>query len=295
MKRKNYYHFLTENDVELCLTDQINVVMVNRVGNDETIYRSARRSFIDYHEEENEKPSEEKIRKLLRYLMWHEHMSPFESGEIMFEIECPIFVARQIMRHRTFSYNELSRRYVTDQLRFYVPEMRAKPKQGIKQGSSDYLVENHKALTRFYKNQVGESLLTYHILLEDGVAPEVARSILPVNLMTNFRMKGNLRNWFHFLELRLDRHAQKETRIIAHKIAEELKRLYPIAFECFAWKQAIYSQILTRGYDIIKDLGFEGFNQALAQFFARQDFLRGVKKKEEPADDETDDLGQGNG
>lgn len=176
--------------------------------------------------------------KLMHYLAEHKHTSCFEHQTTTFLIEVPLFIRSQIMRHRTFSYNEISRRYTDENLEFWIPDKWRKQSASNKQASTDESVgyyagggygtldelDNpnnvHRYLTKFALDQ-------YHIMLENGVCREQARSILPQSLLTKFYMTGNLRNWAHFIELRRDEHAQHEVQVPANRIADKLRELWP--------------------------------------------------------------------
>jgi len=168
-------------------------------------------------------------KKLIKYLADHKHTSCFEHQAATLRLKVPIFVARQIQRHRTFSYNEVSRRYVKDELEFYWPDKWRKAADNVKQGSSDETVDRADHIQYCVEKTIEGSLITYQQLLDGGVAPEQARMILPQNLMTTFYMSGNLRNWAHFLELRLDSHSQKEIRDVAQLVENILRPLWPVS------------------------------------------------------------------
>ena len=172
----------------------------------------------------------DKDRKLINFLAREGHTSTFEHMGATLRLKVPIFIARQIQRHRTFSYNEVSRRYVDDEPEFFIPDMRARA-ENVKQGSSDELVPDEQDLMSEYISACAGSLSVYELLLGAGVAPEVARSVLPQNMYTSFYMSGNLRAWSHFLSLRLDSHAQKEVRDIAQQIESILQPLFPVSME----------------------------------------------------------------
>ena len=188
--------------------------------------------------------------KLIKYLADHGHTSCFEHQSATLRLKVPIFVARQIHRHRTFAYNEVSRRYVKDELEFYWPDKWRKAADNVKQGSSDeeagpFLngppgdLEEYERVygkiplvspQRLAKLSAEYCVMMYKSLVEEGkVAPEQARMILPQNLMTTFYMSGNLRAWSHFLKLRLDPHAQKEIRDVAEMARDLLTPLWPIS------------------------------------------------------------------
>ena len=213
------YELDTEMDVKLVsLTKSIN----NDTLDDTFFAKIARISYMNH----NDNKSYEDDIRLMKYLLKNNHMSPFEHVSFTFLIECPLFISKQIMRHRTFSYNEVSRRYTTKNIKFYLPRMRKKAQKN-KQGSLDEIIQNEEKYKKDYIERLNDCHYTYQTMLKNGIAPEVARMILPQSLYTQFYMSGNLRNFIHFLELRMDSHAQKEIRIIATKIHEILKSLFP--------------------------------------------------------------------
>ena len=205
------------------MTDnQLKVVYVSHMGDDLTPVNSARISRNNKSEVLTEKDI-----KLLTFLADNGHYTPFEHCVVTVIIECPLYIRSQIMRHRTFSYNEVSRRYTDENIEFYIPdELRyqdTKNKQGSK-GSNKTLLEPIRIICE-------NALYTYDELIRKGIAREHARMVLPQNLMTKFYMTGNIRNWAHFLKLRSDSHAQKEVQIIAKHIDKILKKYYP---ECIS-------------------------------------------------------------
>ena len=181
----------------------------------------------------------DKDRKLIHFLAREGHTSTFEHMGATLRLKVPIFIARQIQRHRTFSYNEVSRRYVDDAPEFFWPDKWRKRAENVKQGSSDEEVVTGwwRAADNSYpvQERVEEHLATtvelYEDMLKAGVAPEQARMILPQNMYTSFYMSGNLRAWGHFLSLRLDSHAQQEVRDIAQQIESILQPLFPVSME----------------------------------------------------------------
>jgi thymidylate synthase (FAD) len=188
--------------------------------------------------------------KLIDYLAMHKHTSCFEHQGATLRLKVPIFIARQIQRHRTFSYNEISRRYVDSPPEFFWPDTWRKRGENVKQGSGDEVVTDlttvgqvtpeYVALygkrqavdpQKYAETWVGQMLHVYNDMLNSGVAPELARMILPQNMYTEFYMTGNLRNWVHFLKLRLDGHAQKEVQDIAQQVYQILQPLWPVSVE----------------------------------------------------------------
>lgn len=206
------------------------VRLVDSMGSDLSIVRSARVSYnADWRAGTNEGSDE----KLLRYLWRNKHTSPFESVEILLEIKCPIFVARQWHRHRTFSYNEVSARYTELPEEFYVPsaEMIGQQDQKNKQGRIiDNPNLNPQHMAEDIEGACISAFATYKELLLTGCPRELARSVLPMATYTRFFAKGNLRNWLHFLELRLDPHAQYEIRVYAEGIKTILQSIVPITW-----------------------------------------------------------------
>lgn len=168
---------------------------------------------------------------LIRYLMRHWHTTPFEMVEFKFRIKCPIFVARQHMRHRTASVNEYSARYSIVKDEYWVPDEFRKQAKVNKQGSDEPFYD--ETLLNLYKETCDCSIKTYNKLLEGGVAREIARTVLPQSMFTEFYWKINLHNLLHYLRLRLDDHAQKEIREIAKLIYEHVKRLVPNVAQAF--------------------------------------------------------------
>lgn len=180
----------------------------------------------------------DKDKKLIHYLAKNKHTSCFEHQGATFRLKVPIFVARQIQRHRTFSYNEVSRRYVDTEPEFFWPDKWRKRADNVKQGSSDEVMETMKTSEGYETTPsfmasaaVAHAMFGYNQLLQAGVAPELARMILPQNMYTEFYMSGNLRAWAHFLQLRLDGHAQKEVRDVAQIVANKLEEVFPVSMK----------------------------------------------------------------
>lgn len=174
----------------------------------------------------------DKDTKLIHYLAKHKHTSCFEHQGATLRLKVPIFIARQIQRHRTFSYNEISRRYVDSEPEFFWPDKWRKRADNVKQGSSDAEfvgTDEDNPLTL-----VEDVLSWYNRMIEQGMAPELARMILPQNMFTEFYMTGNLRAWAHFLDLRLDGHAQKEVQDVAKMVQDILMPLWPVSMEALS-------------------------------------------------------------
>jgi thymidylate synthase (FAD) len=169
----------------------------------------------------------ERDKKLMHYLAEHKHMSPFEHQSATFKVVLPLFVAREWMRHRTQSYNEVSMRYSADPVgKFYIPQIWRKQAETNKQSSVGE-VEDQEGCTKILKESYEFAVNSYKKLLEKGVCREQARSVVPVGNYTEFYATANLRNWIHFYNLRIAENAQWEIRQYAKCIGEILNKLWP--------------------------------------------------------------------
>lgn len=194
--------------------------LIDHMGTEVSATNAARVSFGKMKEKFDEKDE-----ILLKYLVENQHMTPLEHITFSFSVHCPLFVARQWMRHRNFSYNEISRRYTAVDLEFYFPDTFRKQSESNRQASTDEIIEKNKEARELFSKSVDDCFDAYEKLIEMGVCKEQARSILPQNMFTTFWMTGNLRNILHFIELRDSDHAQKEIREYA-KAMKELIRPY---------------------------------------------------------------------
>ena len=194
--------------------------LIDHMGTEVSATNAARVSFGKMKEKFDEKDE-----ILLKYLVENQHMTPLEHITFSFSVHCPLFIARQWMRHRNFSYNEISRRYTTVDLEFYFPDTFRKQSESNRQASTDEIIEKNKEARELFSKSVDDCFDAYEKLIEMGVCKEQARSILPQNMFTTFWMTGNLRNILHFIELRDSDHAQKEIREYA-KAMKELIRPY---------------------------------------------------------------------
>jgi thymidylate synthase (FAD) len=206
------------------------VVLVDYMGDDNAIVQAARVSYG---------PGTKTLRDdrgLIRYLMRHRHTTPFEMVEFKFLVRLPIFVARQWVRHRTASLNEISARYsvLVEEYEVPVPEEVRHQSSRNRQGRGGALPEEAVASFRGDLDRVArDAYASYQRALEAGVARETARLLLPVAFYTQWYWKINLYNLFHFLSLRLDPHAQEEIRLYAAELAKIARIVCPIAFEAF--------------------------------------------------------------
>lgn len=170
---------------------------------------------------------------LISYLAKHKHHSPFNHCFLSFRVKAPIFVARQLVKHKFLPWNEVSRRYVDEEPEFYFPEYWRKKADNVKQGSSDLEVEMDENDPYGIESTVEGCLNYYRYLLDIGTCPEQARMLLPQNMMTTWIWSGTLGAFLDMLKLRLDSHTQYESRIVAEKIHEIVKSLFPISTTCY--------------------------------------------------------------
>ena len=171
--------------------------------------------------------------KLLAFLIKHKHWSPFELASMCVEIKTSRAIAAQILRHRSFSFQEFSQRYSEAQ-KLEELELRT-PAEKNRQSSSDPIDKQHEAY-RFAKASMETAVNTYKHLLELGVAKECARAILPLNTETTMYMNGTVRSWIHYINLRAEENTQKEHREIAEEIKSIFTEQFPTVSEALDWK-----------------------------------------------------------
>ena len=206
------------------------VRLVDSMGGDDAIVQAARVSYG----KGTSKVSQD--RGLIRYLMRHRHTTPFEMVEFKFHCKMPIFVARQWVRHRTANINEYSLRYSQARDEFYYPDPEHIQFQSAlnKQGrTGEVPVELKQKVQDYFKEISERSFAIYSELNKAGVARELARSVLPVNLYTEWYWKNDLHNLLHFIGLRSDGHAQYEIRVFSDAMAESVKAVAPFAWEAY--------------------------------------------------------------
>ena len=211
------------------------VRLVEFMGGDQGVVDAARVSYG------GKSKGEEADRKLIAYLLKHQHMTPFEHAVFKFHVSCPIFVMRQWIRHRMASYNEISARYTEVKDEFYIPERWRAQDLKNKQGSVAAPALDHAELTRKFDAQVQAAMKTYRELLAAGVAREMARMILPVNAYTEFYWTINARSLMNFVTLRADVHAQWEIQQYAEALAHYFKQKMPWTYDAFlasVWRGA---------------------------------------------------------
>lgn len=208
------------------------VQLIDQMGSDLTVVNAARVSFAKKSEWETipeggkiEGLLSEGDERLIRYLAKHNHWSPFGHASMQFHIKAPIFVARQLVKHQVgLVWNEVSRRYVDDPPEFYTPTQWRLRADDKKQGSSEETISYSIEPTIQYVTQ------TYNNLLSSGVAPEMARMVLPQNLYTEWYWSGTLMAFARVCNLRCAKDTQYETRIIADRIDEFGRECFPTSW-----------------------------------------------------------------
>ena len=166
--------------------------------------------------------------KLLKYLFKHKHWSPFEMVNICLEIETTRDIARQILRHRSFSFQEFSQRYAVAQ-DFTLREARMQDYKNRQNSIENADMDLQKTWERKQQGVIDEAKLAYQWALDKGIAKEQARAVLPEgNTMSTLYVNGTLRSWIHYIELRKDASTQKEHRVVAEKCLEQIVRIVPL-------------------------------------------------------------------
>ena len=209
---------------------QINVSLVDHMGGDLSTVNAARVSFNKKKEKFDEQDE-----RLIKYLGKHEHTSPFGHAFMSFRVKAPIFVARQLVKHKFLRWNEVSRRYVTDEPEFYEPSAWREAAKDKKQGSHttntvEYAVGDSWCgwpIKDAYKQVLIDVYELYKTLLEAGVAPEQARMVLPLSTMTEWVWSGSVDAFADMCKLRLNNDTQAETRLVAQGVDNYARELYP--------------------------------------------------------------------
>jgi thymidylate synthase (FAD) len=212
--------------------------LVQYMGEDITVVNSARVSFGVQKSE-----IDSKDKKLINYLVKHKHTSTLEHNIVTFRIKVPLFVRSQHHRHRTWSYNEISRRYTDYNIEFYTPKsFRTQHKTNRQASSSEDLIDpkvylsswsGEAKVSELYKEHCRESLDLFNNFVESGVCKEQARGILPQTMYTEYYATANLNNVLKFIELRTHEGAQWEIQQLAIKMLDIIKELWPITVESY--------------------------------------------------------------
>ena len=210
----------------------IEVTHVDHMGKDLSVANAARVSFgkksdLDWSDPWSPPKLKEKDAKLIRYLAKHEHISPFGHCFASFHVKAPVFVARQLVKHKFLRWNEISRRYVDHEPEFYQPTEWRGRSVDAKQGSEGVTYPDPDIVS-FYEHT---ALRSYNELLEHGVCPEQARMVLPQSMMTEWYWSGSLDAFADMCNLRCKPDTQAETRFVADAISEEMEKLFPVSWE----------------------------------------------------------------
>ena len=208
----------------------MSVKLIDHMGTDLSVVNAARVSFA----KENKEFQVVDDSRLIRYLAKHNHWSPFGHASLQFHITAPIFVARQLVKHQVgLVWNEVSRRYVDTEVEFYVPkEWRARPDKSIKQGSAEEVVDINPRgdIVNHYQHALKQAKWSYEQLIRQGVAPEMARMVLPQSTMTEWYWSGTLMAFARVCNLRCKEDAQKETQDIANDIDKLCREQFPVSW-----------------------------------------------------------------
>lgn len=217
---------------------QIKVTYLDHMGSDLSVVNAARVSFgkkshceeirwVEMGDWSGDMPVvSQRDANLISYLANHGHTSPFGHCFASFHVKAPIFVARQLVKHKFLRWNEISRRYVDDDPEFYEPKVWRGRSDDKKQGS--FGVVKLSGYDDWTYNQ--SCLAMYHDLLADGVAPEQARIVLPQSTMTEWYWSGSLDAFADMCSLRLKPDTQYETRLVAQQISEKMAELFPVSW-----------------------------------------------------------------
>ena len=211
----------------------IRATYIDHMGNDLTVANAARVSFGKTSKMEDNMWGppylKDKDAKLIRYLAKHKHISPFGHCFASFHIKAPIFVARQLVKHKFLRWNEISRRYVDSEPEFYEPSVWRGRSADKKQGS-----EGVVNIVLDQEVQWHRQLATYKNLLSEGVAPEQARMVLPQSTLTEWYWSGSLDAFADMCNLRCKPDTQAETRQVARQIDHKMIELFPVSWDALA-------------------------------------------------------------
>lgn len=208
------------------LVDGISKVeYVDHMGSDLSVVNAARVSMDKHHEAFDEVDDT----KLIKYLAAHNHWTPFGHAQLSLRVKAPIFVARQLVKHQVgLVWNEVSRRYVATTPELYRGQFTSKA-ESVKQGSTG---ENHPESTFFElcRDSIYHQMINlYDLMIKKGVAPEDARSILPLDMYTEWVWSGSLAAWMRVVNLRVDPHSQRHTRLYGNAISKIVEGFFPVS------------------------------------------------------------------
>ena len=209
------------------------VELLGVFGDDLTVVNAARVSFA-----KESTVVTEADKKLIKYLATHGHISPFFHPQIRLRLKMPIFVAREWFRHTIgFARNEVSRRYVDSEPEVFIPQALRERDPKLKQGSRSNAIEANDSVVGEIAEFSNSAVKFYNKLLADGVAPEVARGVLPQNMYTEFIETGSLYAYARLCNLRMDPHAQKEIRDYAEALSAMLAEKFPVSWPWLQMKK----------------------------------------------------------
>jgi thymidylate synthase (FAD) len=214
---------------------QIKATYVDSMGSDLSVVNAARVSFgkeSEWELVEFVPRLSDRDAKLIKYLANNKHLSPFGHAFASFHVKAPIFVARQLVKHKFLRWNEISRRYVDDEPKFYVPDVWRGRADDVKQGSSDegFTLKELYGWDTYPKYMYSMPLQQYKTLLKKGIAPEQARMVLPQSMMTEWYWSGSLDAFAAMCRLRCALDTQLESRIVADDISEQMRKLFPVSW-----------------------------------------------------------------
>ena len=224
----------------------IETTYIDHMGSDLSVVNSARVSFGKKSEwnpdwrDDNYEPLLEADSRLIKYLAKHKHLSPFGHAFASFHVKAPIFVARQLVKHKFLRWNEISRRYVDDEPEFYTPDVWRGRSADKKQGSEGVVDLGRDPYEPYCEDWEindgrygfnGVSLAVYKDMISKGVAPEQARMVLPQSTMTEWYWSGSLDAFADMCNLRCKPDTQYESRLVAQQVDREMMKLFPVAWD----------------------------------------------------------------
>jgi thymidylate synthase (FAD) len=237
--------------MKIKVLDKGHVELMDHMGSDLTVCNAARVSFnkesewgLDFdaierlkscpYNKDDVRVLKEKDEKLIRYLAKHNHWTPFAHPQITLRVKAPVSIRTQFFKHKQgFVENEISRRYVSYEPEFYNPVWRSKPTDGAKQGSEDFVKDEVEAnvYSMAFDHVCVEALNNYNHLIEQGIAPEQARFILPQGMYTEWYWTGSLAAYARFYKQRKDDHAQWEIREYASAVGKIIEPYFPVSWK----------------------------------------------------------------
>jgi len=219
----------------------IEVTYIDHMGSDLSVVNAARVSFgkkrealgTVTHGDKTSVVLHDTDRKLIKYLAKHRHMSPFGHAFASFHIKAPVFVARQLVKHKFLRWNEISRRYVSDNPEVYYPtdDVWRGKSEDKKQGSFGEIDLKKDCILEDLIEGNEWQLKLYKVMIKAGIAPEQARMVLPQSTMTEWYWSGSLDAFSDMCNLRCKPDTQAETRVVADAISKEMKELFQISWE----------------------------------------------------------------